>query len=361
MSRLRRLQDWAATEIGLLTRFNQSDRHWLMPLAAGLACGLPMLVGAAFDRMDYGVVSSLAGMVFLYLPETSLNQRMVWLMSCAFGMIACYAIGLACHFVSVLLVPALIFITAIVTMMVRLHRIGPPGPTFFVMSAAIGAYSPVPILDVPLKVGLFALGCLLACLVAFLYSLVALRLCGPMTRPASAAPDFDFVVLDSVMIAVFVGIALTIAQILQLERPYWVPVSCLAVIQGISLRAVWTRQVHRIGGTLLGLGLTWALLALPLDRWWVTIMIIVLTFIIESTVVRHYGLAVMFITPVTIFLAEAATLGQGSATEVITARMIDTAIGSVIGLLGGVCLHSVAVRAPVGRVLRRILPVTFAD
>ena len=332
-----------------------------MPLAAGLACGLPMLVGAVFNRMDFGVVASLAGMVFLYLPETSLNHRMVWLMSCAFGMVSCYALGLMCHFVPVLLVPALMFVTAIVTMMVRLHRVGPPGPTFFVMAAAIGAYSPIAILDLPLKVGIFALGCLLACLVAFTYSLIALRLRGPVARPASTAPDFDFVVLDSVMIATFVALALAIAQLLQLERPYWVPVSCLAVIQGMSLRAVWTRQVHRIGGTVLGMGLTWALLALPLDRWSVTVMIIVLTFIIESTVVRHYGLAVMFITPVTIFLAEAATLGQGSATEVIEARMIDTALGSVIGLLGGVCLHSEAIRAPVGRLLRRVLPVTFAD
>lgn len=55
---------------------NASDRLWQMPFAAALASGLPLLVGAYFDRMDYGLVSSLGGMVFLSLPNTPLSHRM---------------------------------------------------------------------------------------------------------------------------------------------------------------------------------------------------------------------------------------------------------------------------------------------
>jgi hypothetical protein len=33
--------------------------------------------------------------------------------------------------------------------------------------------------------------------------------------------------------------------------------------------------------------------------------------VIETAAVRHYGFAVIFITPLTILLAEATTLGQG--------------------------------------------------
>lgn len=39
-------------------------------------------------------------------------------------------------------------------------------------------------------------------------------------------------------------------------------------------------------------------------------MIIVLTFIVETAVVRHYGFAAIFITPLTLLLAEAVTLGH---------------------------------------------------
>lgn len=39
------------------------------------------------------------------------------------------------------------------------------------------------------------------------------------------------------------------------------------MIQGASLRAVWTRQLHRVLGTSIGLLLAWGLLLLPLDNW----------------------------------------------------------------------------------------------
>jgi hypothetical protein len=57
-------------ELRHLTRINASDRPWQMPFAATMASGLPLLVGAYFDHMDYGLISSLGGLVFLYLPET---------------------------------------------------------------------------------------------------------------------------------------------------------------------------------------------------------------------------------------------------------------------------------------------------
>jgi len=354
---MRRWAAWLWRELQHLARVNPSDRPWQMPFATALASGLPMLVGAVFNRMDYGVVSSLAGMVFLYLPETALQHRMVWLMACACGMIGCYTLGLISHFVPVLMVPFVVFITMLVMMLCRFYRVGPPGVVFFVMAATVGAYSPTQMLDVPLKVGLFSMGCLLACFVAFFYSLLILRLRAPNPVPAIGTPSFDFVIFDPVVIAGFVGLSIMLAQAFTLERPYWVPVSCLAVIQGMSLRAVWTRQMHRVLGTLVGLSVTWALLALPLDRWSVSAMVILLTFIVESAVVRHYGFAVIFITPLTILLAEAATLGSGSATSVIQARLFDTVLGSGVGMVGGYCLHNQRFRDLLGRWMRRLLPM----
>ena len=157
-------------------------------------------------------------------------------------------------------------------------------------------------------------------------------------------PTFDFVVFDAVMIGAFVGLSLAIAQALQLDRPYWVPVSCLAVIQGVSLRAVWNRQLQRVLGTAAGMLLAWGLLSLPLDPWRIALLVILLAFTIETLVVRHYGLAVIFITPLTLLLAEAATLGHAPLAELIESRFTDTLLGCVVGLVGGVCLHSARFR-----------------
>lgn len=354
------LKTLARAEWQALATINPSNRLWQMPFAAALASGLPLLVGAFFGRMDYGLISSIGGLVFLYLPNTPMSHRMVSLMACGFGLAACYALGVISHFFPPLMMWVLTFTAMLVTMVCRFYGLGPPGSLFFIMAASIGAYSPGEIDEVPLKVGLFTMGCLLACLIAFFYSVIALRLRAPESVAPLPPPTFDFVVFDAVVIGAFVGISLALAQALQLERPYWVPVSCLAVIQGVSLRAVWTKQVHRVVGTGIGLLLAWALLMLPLNGWSVALLVIALVFVIETMVMRHYGFAVIFITPLTIFLAEAATLGQAAPAALIEARLVDTIVGCMVGLVGGVCLHSPRFRALLGAQLRRLIPSRLA-
>ncbi len=351
-----RLKMLVQTELRHLTTITPSSRRWQMPFAAALATGLPLLVGAYFDHLNYGLVSSLGGLVFLYTPNTALSHRMVWLMACGFGMAACYALGVIGHFFPALLMWVITFTAILVNMVCRFYRVGPPGSLFFIMATAIGAFSPGDVEGIPLKVGLLTMGALLACLIAFFYSLHVLRLDPPQPVAPPPPPTFDFVIFDSVVIGACVGISLALAQLLQLERPYWVPVSCLAVIQGATLRAVWNKQLQRVLGTAVGLLVSWGLLTLPLDQWSIGLMMIALAFIIESMVVRHYGIAVVFITPLTIFLAEAATLGHGSPAALIEARFLDTLLGCLVGLAGALCLHSPRFRTVVGAPLRRLTP-----
>lgn len=339
-----------------LVTINPSDRPWQMPFAAALASGLPLLVGAWFGHMDYGLISSLGGLVFLYTPNTPLYHRMVSLMACAFGLAASYTLGLISHFVPALMMVALTFITILVSMVCRCYRVSMPGSLFFIMVAAIGAYSPTTVEQVPLRVGLIFMGALLACLVALFYSLYVLRRQAPQPVAPLPPASFDFVVFDSVVIGLFVGLSLVLAQALHLERAYWVPVSCLVVIQGMSLRAVWTKQLHRLLGTAIGLLVAWGILALPLGNWSIALVMMLLTFVVETAVVRHYVFAAIFITPMTILLAEAATFGQGPPGAMIQARFLDTVLGCVVGLVGGACLHSPRFRDVLGRQLRRLTP-----
>jgi uncharacterized membrane protein YccC len=355
----RRLMALLAEQVRLLTTIHPSDRPWQMPFAAALATGLPLFVGAWFDRLDYGLISSLGGLVFIYLPPTPLSHRMVTIMACAFGMITCYTLGLLSQFFPWSMVPMLIFISVLVTMVCRFYRIGPPGSLFIIMAATIGMYTPIEVEQLPLMVGLLSMGALLSALVAFVYSISLLRLREPKPVPPQTRISFDYVVLDSVMIGVFVGLSLALAQALQMEKAYWVPVSCVAVIQGASLRAVWDRQLHRIIGTGIGLLVAWALLLLPLDKWTIPLIMMGLCFIVETAVVRHYAFAAIFITPLTILLAEAATLGQGSANALIEARFYDTVLGCIVGLVGAMCMHNQACRQALGVPIRRLVPERF--
>lgn len=333
---------------------NPSSRPWQMPFTAALAIGLPLLAGAYFDHLDYGLVASLGGLVFLYLPNTPMHHRMVTVMACAFVITACYALGVISHFSSALMVPVLVFISILITMLCRFYALGMPGSLFFIMVAAIGAYTPLTPPQVPLMIGLVSMGAILACLLAFFYSLLVSHQL-TKTVPPLPAHDFNYIVVDSVIIGTCVGISLLIAQLLQLEKAYWVPVSCLAVIQGVSVRAIWNKQLHRIAGTGIGLLVSWGLLSLPMDNWMICYTIMLLTFIIEMTVVRHYALAAIFITPLTLLLAEAATMKQDTIPLLIQARFSDTVLGCLIGLAGGICLHNPGFRNSTGSLIRRLI------
>ena len=356
---LRALRRLLHAEWRQLVAFQPTRRRWPMPLAAALASGLPLLAGVAQGDIGAGLAGSLGGLVFLYLPETPMHHRMVTLMACGFALTACYTLGLGVQASGLVAmrVPLLALVALLVTMVARYYRLPPPGPLFFVMAAAIGAYTPVSATLLTAQVGALFLGVLLAALIAFIYSLAMLARWPALPVPERRPASFDFVVVDAVVIAAAVGVSLLLAELLRLPRPYWVPVSCLAVVQGVSLRAVWNRQLQRVAGSAVGLLAAFVLLSLPLDAWRIAGMVMALTFVVEWLVVRHYGLAVVFITPLTLLLAEAAVLGHGAAVDaLVRARFNDTLLGCVVGLLAGVWLHSPRLRRWVADPLRALVP-----
>ena len=102
--------------------------------------------------------------------------------------------------------------------------------------------------------------------------------------------------------------------------------------------------------------MAWGLFLLPLDAWSISLTVMALTFIVETSVVRHYAFAAVFITPLTILLADAAAVRHGSPRALMVARLLDTVLGCVVGLAGGVALHSPRFREWFGRPMRTLIP-----
>src|SRR5690606_41469148 len=61
-----------------------------------------------------------------------------------------------------------------------------------------------------------------------------------------------------------------------------------------------------------------------------SMLVMALSFVIEISVVRHYGFATIFITPLTILLAEAVTFDRSLSTALIQARFFATVLGCVV-------------------------------
>ena len=348
---LTRLKFLIDGELAHLLTVNQSKRPWHMPILAAITISFPVFVGAYFDALPSGIKASLGAMVILNLPLIGkLPYRLVTLMAWGFAMSLCFAFGLVAQQVPIVRLPVFMLIAFGVVMFGRYYRQPPPAGLFVMMAGALALFIPLPLEKIMSATGLVMLGSGFALIMGLLYSLFLLA-----TRPATPTPTYSYepdTISESIIVAGFVSLALLIPLMLDMPNPYWAAVSCFLIIQGIHLRTMWIKQIHRLLGTLVGAALASWMLSWGLPIWGIAISILVMMLCIESLVDRHYGLAVVFITPLTIFIAEYGSglpLTSVAYQEVTRARLLDTLLGCMVGLGGGIVMHSTNLRLPLRR------------
>lgn len=347
------LSAFARREWHEISRVNSSPRPWQMPFVAGLTSAAPVALGLWLDAFAQGLMAALGTMVFVYLTNARMERRLLTLMTVSFAITACFALGLIAAQIHFAPVPVIIAVGTLVSMGCRYLRQGPPAAMFPVMACAIGLFSRTPWEHVAEHVGILFLGAMWASATGFFYSLYMLARFSPEPEKPVPAPDFLVLVFEPVMIGLAAGLALACALALGLEKPFWAPVSAIAVIQAASLRTMWTRKVHRIVGTGLGVFLAWGILSLDPTHGALVVMIGALTFVIEVAVVRHYGFATIFITPLAILLGQAQAGGGMSAGAITLARLEDTVVGCVAALAVGMLMHWPRLREAAVRRLSR--------
>lgn len=339
LSLLQHLSAFARREWVELTRVNPSPRPWQMPFAAGVTSAAPVALGLWLDEFAYGLMAALGTMVFVYLTNAPMPRRLLTLMSMSFAITACFALGLVAAQIHFAPVPVIIVTGTLVSMGCRYLHQGPPAAMFPVMACAIGLFSHTPWERIAQHVGVLFLGAMFASAMGFFYSLYILAIRPAIAPKPAPTPPFEQLVFEPVMIGLAAGIALACALALGLEKPFWAPVSAIAVIQAASLRSMWTRQAHRILGTGLGVLLAWGILSLEPSPWHLTAAVGLLTFVIEVAVVRHYGFATIFITPLAILLGQAQAGVAVSPGAITLARFEDTVVGCLAAVSVGMLMH----------------------
>lgn len=344
-------------EIAHLFSVKKSQRPWHMPIVAAIAISFPVFVGAYFGALPSGIKASLGAMIILNLPLVgSLPHRLVTVMAWGFAMSLSFALGAVAQQLPWLRLPVFTLIAFAVIAFGRYYRQPPPAGLFIMMAGAIALFIPIPSTQVLPATGLVMFGSVFSIIMALFYSLLLLA-----TRPSQPAPSYNYepdTLSESIIVTSFVSLTLLIAVLLEMSNPYWAAVSCFIIIQGIHLRTIWIKQFHRLLGTLIGVGLAGWMLSWGLSSWQVACAILLMMLSIESLIDRHYGLAVIFITPLTIFIAE---YGSGNALneqvyqEVMRARLLDTALGCLLALTGGLMMHSIKLRLPLQKLEKRLL------
>ncbi|CEG25804.1 FUSC family protein [Bacillus sp. B-jedd] len=127
--------------------------------------------------------------------------------------------------------------------------------------------------------------------------------------------------------------ATLLAHALPVERSYWIPLSCGSVMLGSTIIATYHRAIQRTFGTIAGLIIASLLLMNIQNGYMVAAAIFALTFLTEMFIVRNYAIAVVFITPSALLIAEYST-NIHDFTFFATARAENIIIGSLIGLFG---------------------------
>lgn len=334
-----KVQNPIANRFQYIIEIKKTERKWHFPLLAALCIGTPLLLGWFAGKPNFGSLSSLGALTILYFTQAPIGQRMVHLAVCSFGMIFSFVVSLCLGFnvyCGALALGIVAFLSHFIT---SYYKIPPPGNFFFIMVAAMASNFHFDIEQIPTRIGLFAMGAILSCSFAFIYS-VFVEKSAVINLPRRTFRKKRYTkFVESGIIAVFMTLTLIIGHLLKFQNTYWISISTIAIIQGRNFEHVRQRNLHRIIGTFVGLGLASVILYFNPEKITMICIIMLLQYIVELMIVRNYGFAVIFLTPLTILLVETGSHIHHDVGELMKARLIDTIIGSLIGLTTGFLLY----------------------
>lgn len=338
--------------------WNKTDRVWEMPVFAGLGVFLVLFCAALLNKPHWGLVAIIGANIFLYVPNTPIYHKMVQSMAAGFGMSLCFTLGLIAQIYPNLAGLIVGLVSLVSAQVVRYFSITAPGFYFFTFACILGTFIPFEMEQMPLAIGLVSLGTIVANAMVLLYSLCVIYIFKNQKispTPSLAAFGFGVVIIDPVIIAFFVGGSMYLQQFLGLERGYWVSVSCAAVLTAITFKQIWIKQIQRILGTALGVAAAFWLLHYTFTPLQFAALMGFLMFFAELVVKRNYALAMVFLTPYSTYLAEVSSFMNYDPQTIISARILDIALGSLIGLIGGACLHWEGLRKVLELILRKAI------
>ncbi|UYO96483.1 FUSC family protein [Microbacterium sp. M28] len=313
--------------------------RWPIGLQAAIGLATPIAVMTLLGQPALGFVAASGAFTVLFSSSSAVVERAEVLPFVAGGLVVSAALGVWAAPNSWLVLLGVVLVSVGSAALSFGFRLGPPGPLFFVLAFGLSAHviASAPVTG-PVYLAAFAAGC------AFSYLVALSPLLVPRTRTVAARPlreilpgpgldaDARMLLLRVVIVSV---IGVLLALIVDPARSYWIVGAAVAVIGVAADRtAALQRGLHRMLGTLVGAGL-YALLALlhPAGLW-LALLLGILQFLIELVVVRHYALALVFITPLVLLLTGAAT-GEIGDMSIAWERIIDTVVGAALGAASG--------------------------
>ena len=326
--------------IQAITRFHPRQREWTVALRATLSVVIPLVVLHAVDRLDWSLYAAFGSMASLYGRNFALPARLRMQLEAGLSLIAAILIGVCVGLSPArawLAIPVLAVAATVLAIVAHRRGWHPGGVIFQVF--AIGGVSAsertaadfVPALTISAATVAFVLLLTtVASLPAHLWRRRGGMTITVSTSPAPAdAPDWPW---HHYVIRYGLGIALAglIATAVGIGHPYWAMVSVTVPLAAASGRGRTVRGIQRVIGTLLGVMITWAVLAFEPSPIVLIIVIGLAQAGAELFIGRNYVFALLFITPLALCMVQ---LGHPApVTQLIADRAIETVLGVAVGL-----------------------------
>ncbi len=153
------------------------------------------------------------------------------------------------------------------------------------------------------------------------------------TRFIKAINKDSIVFVNSIRYGIVLSISAIIAFNFPFTRPYWITLSCAAVMCGSTIMATFHRAIQRSVGTVIGILVAMVILSFHPEGYMIVAVNMCLTALVELSISKNYALAAVFITPNAMLIAENSTQIHNTG-YFATARITDIVVGSAIGLIG---------------------------
>jgi hypothetical protein len=153
------------------------------------------------------------------------------------------------------------------------------------------------------------------------------------TRFIKAINKDSIVFVNSIRYGIVLSISAIVAFNFPFTRPYWITLSCAAVMCGSTIMATFHRAIQRSVGTVIGILVAMVILSFQPEGYMIVVVNMCLTALVELSISKNYALAAVFITPNAMLIAENSTQIHNTG-YFATARITDIVVGSAIGLIG---------------------------
>jgi uncharacterized membrane protein YccC len=314
----------------------QGDRLAAWRVALGVA--VPSLVLLAIGRPDLVVYAVFGAFVGMYGRNEPHQLRVIHQGQAAVLLVGGTVIGIglaAAHIGPWTLVALEALVAGVVSIVADKYRLKPGGPFFCIF--ALGACASVPLAVPWWCAALICLGSALFAVLVGFAGWVGSRSWGPgAVRPVEPAIS-PAILVHALRYLLAVGLAGAAGMLSGIGHPYWAMAAGAVPLAAETLGARVVRGIHRVAGTLAGVGVT-ALILLPQPPTLVLgLAVVVLQFPSELFMARHYGLALVFFTPLILLMTYLASPADPGV--LMGDRVVETVVGAAAGVLVAVCIR----------------------